>query len=462
MVLSECEAESDDEVQVVSVTPNKKIIELDMNDLHNDDDDEEHLEHTQPTFTTSTTFAQTLAAYAAPADQPYDHVEPLQRYTRSASLHADDRSRTENTGAQNSHESLLPASKLHLSVKDIEEDRGSQSGDEEAGDDTQKPSTSQSTINSSTQTSGLPSSIYPNLFTGPTYSNSSAYAVPNDFSFPPGRQSRWDVGPTLAPAVTVNNDSRRLSSLYEESDMENRAKEFQSGMHELRAIHDPASSVNGFTTFPIPWDMIGMPVEQNPSAPSAPTSAKCTLFEQSNKVAVPADKSKMSISNIIEPVSKSGSPEPEVVGTTQAGLPTDQTDAPITQTEAPATKQNAESTPSVSKKRKIDDVDNLSIEHFNQDPAYALVPSINLAVEELNAEAFQSIRRKRPSIMEATHASIKSAVRARLAEKRASRRVEIKKASKKAWMASVKPFLLGTLVGSVGVFGALLSLPGTD
>jgi len=65
--------------------------------------------------------------------------------------------------------------------------------------------------------------------------------------------------------------------------------------------------------------------------------------------------------------------------------------------------------------------------------------------------------------METTHARIKSAVRARLAEKRATRRIEIKKTcNKTAWMASVKPFLLGTLVGSVGVFGALLSLPGME
>jgi len=446
VVLSESETESDDEVQVVSVTPNKKIIELDMDDLHNDDDDEEEMDLTWPALTTSTTSDQRLAAYTAPEG------------------------RTQNTGAQDSHELRLPGPTVYRNVEDLEKTQvasneldklatitpeesvsflKSENENEEAGDDTQGLSTTQSTIASSTQTSGLPASIYPNLLTASTHPDSSTHTVSNHYRPPPFRivQSRWDVGPTLAPTVAVNPYSQYVSSLYEASDVQTRAKEFQNGTHELKAIHDAAFSV-----------------EQNVSAPPAPTLPKCALVEQPSRVTVPADKSKMSIRNIIEPVSESGSPDPEVVAATQADLSTDQMEASTKmQTEAPATKQNIELTSSGSKKRKVDEVDHLFVEPLSQDSAYALHTSTNLAAKELDAEVLHSIRHKRPFIMETTHARIKSAVRARLAEKRATRGIEIKKTcNKTAWMASVKPFLLGTLVGSVGVFGALLSLPGME
>jgi len=428
VVLSESETESDDEVQVVSVTPSKKTIELDMDDLHNDDDDEEDLFQTQPTVTTSTSLIQRLEADIASEVLPH------------------------NTGAQDSHHELRSLGpSVHCNVEDLEKTRvasneldepamltplasvsflNSENENEEVGDDTQGLSTTQSTISSSTQISGLPASIYPNL---PPYPDSSTHTVSKPYSPPPFRtvQSRWDVGPALAPVMPFNPYAQYVSSLYKASEVQNRAKEFQNGMHELKAVHDAA-----------------FPVAQSATAPPAPTLAKCALIEQLGRVAVPTDKSKMSIRNIIEPVSESDSPDPEVTATTQADLSSHLKEAPIKMlAEEPAAKQNLELTSSVIKKRKLDEVDNDSIEHF-------------IAAEELNAEILHSKRRKR----EATHAKISSEFRALLAaEKRATKAREVKKTSNKmAWMASVKPFLLGTLVGSVGVFGALLSLPGMD
>lgn len=89
-------------------------------------------------------------------------------------------------------------------------------------------------------------------------------------------------------------------------------------------------------------------------------------------------------------------------------------------------------------KRKADDTDDEILEHIDQDPARREFRGSNSGVEEHDTVLLSSERRKRRYTIEA---------------------IQTGRAMEAGWQATIKPFLLGTLVGSVGVFGALLSLP---
>jgi len=449
VVLSESETESDDEVRVISVTPSKKTIELDMEDPYNDDDDKkECVDLTQPAFVMSTTFGERLTAYSTPEDHAHVHdANTFPKIPDEEPTHGDDRIRAGNARCQDNQRSLSPAP----IAEDVNDDAAaldklerlaSPDPDEaylsQFEDDMQNCKSSRgsidSSIDSSTEISGHLSSLYPNLSTSITDSNSNSNSdtiCRYGLGAIRSAKSRWDVGPTLATTVEIDDWP-------------------SNGMHEFRRMDSRLSPVY------IPCSP-SLPTFEDAVTPAAPTLPNPTLVGQSTKAAMSADMSKMSIRNIIAPVSKSTSPEPEVVAPAQADIPASHPDARIA-------KQDEELisyvSSTASKKRKVDDADNLSAESIRQDPAYALVTSTDLGTEELTPEALSSIRRKRPFTIKAMQASAKSVVRAwPLAERRAAKRLEMKKASKTAWMATVKPFLLGTLVGSVGVFGALLSLP---
>lgn len=470
VVLSESETESDDEVKVISVTPTKKnIIKIDTEELH---DDERDMNWTQSTFWNNQLSRVWDGPRAGTSLPTPPAVETHKEVHRGNEFLSGDE--VTDVGY---HGSPVPSPVaadvdekpfIHYSgfgdrmppMADLEAYNESESDDEPKGDYAQDHST-QSMIDTSNHISGLPESpTYPEL-------PRSAYRLPDTYNeyeiyeciANRPVQSRWDVGPAL-PATGSMQDSSNDSSFntsssnatYADSSSTQDTKRQFSREHKEDDYRQapPENQADNTKVF-------YSPVEQEHAVPAAPILAKRTLVNEPLTATVPTNF--MSIRNIIEPASETTTPVPEELDATSVDVPAAMTkEVAILQQDSQVVPTITNTTNITGRKRKVDDLDDLIVAHTSHNTANDLATNNDLSAEELTPEAISAVRRKRPSTMKATRVGVKQAARPRPIIERRARRMQMKE-TKKSWMSTVKPFLLGTLVGGVGVFGALLSLP---